>query len=151
VAAIREAAGVGDDPSILAMEITESALMDSIQASIAVLDALRVQGAAIYVDDFGTGYSSLGYLQKLPVDTLKIDQGFVRNLETDPDSAAIVKTVIALASGLELNVIAEGVETEGQLAMLRELGCGYAQGYLFSKPRPAEAIEKLFHKSLPST
>ena len=125
--------------------------MDSIQASIAVLTALQEQGAAIYVDDFGTGYSSLGYLQKLPVDTLKIDQGFVRNLETDPDSASIVKTVVALARGLELNVIAEGVETEGQLAMLRKLGCGAAQGYLFSKPQPAEAIEKLFPKLLRST
>ena len=151
VAAIRDAAGIGDDPSILALEVTESALMDNIQASVAVLDALRQQGAAIYVDDFGTGYSSLGYLQKLPVDALKIDQGFIRNLETDPDSAAIVKTVIALASGLELNVIAEGVETEGQLAKLRELGCGAVQGYLFSRPQPAEAIEKLFHKSLSST
>ncbi|HJX17620.1 MAG TPA: EAL domain-containing protein, partial [Acidiferrobacterales bacterium] len=146
VAAIRDAAGIGDDPSILALEVTESALMDSIQASVTVLDALRQQGAAIYVDDFGTGYSSLGYLQKLPVDALKIDQGFIRNLETDADSAAIVKTVIALASGLELNVIAEGVETEGQLAMLRDLGCGAVQGYLFSRPQPAEAIEKLFPK-----
>jgi EAL domain-containing protein (putative c-di-GMP-specific phosphodiesterase class I) len=122
--------------------------MDSVHASVAVLDALRKQGAAIYVDDFGTGYSSLGYLQKLPVDTLKIDQAFVQNLETDPDSASIVKTVIALARGLELNVIAEGVETEGQLAMLRELGCDAAQGFLFSKPQPAEAIEKLFPKPL---
>jgi diguanylate cyclase (GGDEF)-like protein len=147
VAAIWEATGIGDDPAILALEVTESALMDSIQSSIAVLTALREQGAAIYVDDFGTGYSSLGYLQKLPVDTLKIDQGFVRNLETDPDSASIVRTVIALASGLELNVIAEGVETEGQLALLRELGCGNAQGYLFSKPQAAEAIETLFPKT----
>jgi EAL domain-containing protein (putative c-di-GMP-specific phosphodiesterase class I) len=122
--------------------------MDSVHASVAVLDALRKQGAAIYVDDFGTGYSSLGYLQKLPVDTLKIDQAFVQNLETDPDSASIVKTVIALARGLELKVIAEGVETEGQLAMLRELGCDAAQGFLFSKPQPAEAIEKLFTKPL---
>jgi diguanylate cyclase (GGDEF)-like protein len=148
VAAIRDASGIGDDPSMLALEITESALMDSVHASVAVLDALRKQGAAIYVDDFGTGYSSLGYLQKLPVDTLKIDQAFVQNLETDPDSASIVKTVIALARGLELNVIAEGVETEGQLAMLRELGCDAAQGFLFSKPQPAEAIEKLFTKPL---
>jgi diguanylate cyclase (GGDEF)-like protein len=151
VAAVRDSTGVGEDTSILALEVTESALMDSVHASVAVLNALRNQGAAVYVDDFGTGYSSLGYLQKLPVDTLKIDQGFVRNLETDPDSASIVKAVIALARGLELNVIAEGVETEGQLAMLRELGCGAAQGYLFSKPQPAEAIEKLFSRPLSST
>jgi len=151
VAAIREAAGIGDDLSMLALEVTESALMDNVKASIAVLNVLRQQGAAIYVDDFGTGYCSLGYLQKLPVDTLKIDQGFICNLETDPDSVSIVKTVIALAHGLELNVIAEGVETEGQLAMLRELGCSAAQGYLFSKPQPAEAIEKTFPKPLGST
>jgi EAL domain-containing protein (putative c-di-GMP-specific phosphodiesterase class I) len=100
-------------------------------------------GIEISIDDFGTGYSSLGYLKRLPIDTLKIDQSFVREMITEPQSAAIVQTIIALAHNLGQKVVAEGVETEEQLRLLHQLGCDQAQGYLFSKPLRTEAFERL--------
>lgn len=122
------------DPAHLKVEVTESALMDNTRKSINTLYAIRDLGVKISIDDFGTGYSSLNYLRHLPVDYLKIDQSFVRNMTTDPNDAAIVKTIIDLAENLHYNVIAEGVETQEQLNFLTTLGCFNIQGYYFSEP-----------------
>lgn len=127
----------------LAIELTESELMDNIEMTIAQLKILKDQNVTIYIDDFGTGYSSLSYLQRLPVHVLKIDQSFVGMLGESESSTAIVRTVVALAQSLKLKTIAEGVETPEQLALLHQLGCDYAQGYLFSKPKPAAEITRL--------
>ncbi len=132
--------------SWLAVEITESSLMGDLDAAITVCRRLRERGLSIYVDDFGTGYSSLGYLHRLPVDVLKIDRSFVQDLEVNKDSVSIVRTIISLAHGLGLRVIAEGVETEGQFALLREMGCDAVQGFLFGKPQPAEALPEAWGK-----
>ncbi len=129
--------------SLLAIELTESELMDNIEMTIAQLKALKERSIETYIDDFGTGYSSLSYLQRLPVHVLKIDQSFVQQLGTSGGSTAIVRTIIALAKSLDLKTIAEGVETQGQLDLLQQLDCDYAQGYLFSKPKPASEITQL--------
>jgi EAL domain-containing protein (putative c-di-GMP-specific phosphodiesterase class I) len=110
---------------------------------VRTLGELKEMGVKISVDDFGTGYSSLGYLKRLPIDILKIDQSFVRDVTTDPDDAGLVMAIITLAHNLRLKVIAEGVETEEQLRFLHLLRCDQWQGYLFSKPLPAEAFEEL--------
>ena len=128
----------GLDPRYLELELTESSIMESAEYAVKVLGELREAGVEISIDDFGTGYSSLGYLKRLPIDTLKIDQSFVREVTTEPDSTAIVQAIIALAHNLGLKVVAEGVETEEQSRLLHLLGCDQAQGYLFSKPLPAE-------------
>ncbi|BAU48866.1 diguanylate cyclase [Sulfurifustis variabilis] len=130
-------------PLLLALEITESNLMDNAEQSAEHLDRLRGRGVAVSIDDFGTGYSSLTYLKRLPVDTLKIDIGFIRDLTHDPDDAAIVKAIVALAHSLELTVVAEGVETPEQLELLRRLGCDAAQGFLFSPAVTPERFESL--------
>lgn len=128
---------------MLAIEITETEVMEDIEQSAAVLRQLKALGLAVYLDDFGTGHSSLAYLQKLPVDVLKIDQGFVRGLETDTGNIALVRAIVALARALGLTTVAEGVESERQLAMLRELHCDAAQGFLFSRPLPPDEAAKL--------
>jgi EAL domain-containing protein (putative c-di-GMP-specific phosphodiesterase class I) len=115
--------------------------------AVKVLTELKALGIRVSVDDFGTGFSSLGYLKRLPVDILKIDQSFVRDVSTDPDAAALVMTIISLAHNLRLKVIAEGVETEEQLRFLRLLRCDEIQGYLFSKPLPAEEFRALLIKA----
>ncbi len=127
----------------LAIELTESELMDSTEFTIRQMEALRQRNLTIYIDDFGTGYSSLSYLQQLPVQILKIDQSFVRNLDSSEGGMAIVRTIVALAKSLKMKTIAEGVETRAQLDLLQALGCDYAQGYLFSKPRPMAEITRL--------
>ncbi|GMQ88669.1 MAG: hypothetical protein BMS9Abin09_0099 [Gammaproteobacteria bacterium] len=124
----------------LELEITESIMMDAAQGKPGMLEAFKEAGLQLAVDDFGTGYSSLSYLKKLPVDTIKIDQSFVRDMARDPEDAAIVKTIITLAHDLKRRVIAEGVETQEQLDLLRTLGCDEIQGYLLSRPLPAEAL-----------
>ena len=133
-------------PKYVELEITEGALMEDIGISNEILKELKVRGIHISIDDFGTGYSSLSYLKKIHLDTLKIDQSFVRDLLEDPDDAAIVSAIIAMATSLRLNVIAEGVETEGQLSYLAEKGCNEAQGYYLGKPVPAEEFVQFFDK-----
>ena len=128
--------------SALTLEITESVVMRDVLRNVEHLHALREIGVNLSIDDFGTGYSSLVYLKRLPVTTLKIDREFVDGLGQDPHDSAIVAAVIALARALELNVVAEGVETPRQLAELRRLGCAAAQGFLFSRPVPAEEAER---------
>jgi len=130
----------GLDPARIDLELTESVLMEDGQAAIRTLHELKSHGFGIAVDDFGTGYSSLSYLKRLPIDVLKIDQSFVRELATGGEDAAIVSTIISMARSLNLKVVAEGVEQEGQLAFLRAQGCDELQGFLFSPPLPADEI-----------
>ena len=125
----------------LKLELTESMLVTHVEGTIAKMNALKARGIRFSLDDFGTGYSSLSYLKRLPLDQLKIDQSFVRNILTDPGDAAIAKMVIALADSMGLSVIAEGVETEAQRDLLADLGCHNYQGYLFSRPLPVHEFE----------
>nr|WP_229035794.1 EAL domain-containing protein [Heyndrickxia coagulans] len=127
--------------SVLEIEITEGAMEDKGHI-LKVLSSLKEMGLTISVDDFGTGYSSLNYLKKFPVDILKIDQSFVRELENSQKDAAITKTIIHLAHQLGLEVVAEGVEEQGQVEFLQSARCQKAQGYFFSRPVPAEEVEK---------
>ncbi|AKJ99088.1 MULTISPECIES: GGDEF and EAL domain-containing protein [Pseudomonas] len=124
----------GLDPTQLELEITESVLMQNIDTTVAILKAIKQLGVRLAIDDFGTGYSSLSYLQKFPVDVLKIDQSFVGDLSIDSNDAKLVSTIISLGKGLNLHIIAEGVETLAQLDFLRAHQCEEAQGYYFSKP-----------------
>jgi len=132
----------GLSPHNLTLELTESLLLD-VEAVTITLGRLRGLGVRIAIDDFGTGFSSLGYLKHFPLDALKIDQLFIRSLATDLDDSAIADAIITLAHSLKLQVVAEGVETEEQLAHLRQANCDTAQGFLFSEPVPADGFEKL--------
>ncbi len=123
--------------------MTESSLMENAQETIRTLVELKALGIQLSVDDFGTGYSSLSYLKHFPIDRLKIDQSFTRDIEEDPDDRGIVEAIIGLARSLALRVIAEGVETEGALEILQRLGCDEAQGYYFAKPLEAAALGEL--------
>jgi diguanylate cyclase (GGDEF)-like protein/PAS domain S-box-containing protein len=131
----------------LDLEITETNAMQNAEATVATLRELKALGVRVSIDDFGIGYSSLSYLKRLPIDTLKIDQSFVRDITTDPDDAAIATAVIALAHTLKLRVVAEGVETEEQLAFLTARSCDRMQGYLFSHPLPADECTAFLAKS----
>ena len=131
------------DPVRLKLELTESVVLDDVQGTVEVMHALKGLGVGLSMDDFGTGYSSLSYLKLLPLDQLKIDQSFVRDITSDPNDAVLVQTIIDMARNFRLNVIAEGVETEAQLAFLKQHGCMAYQGYLFSKPVPLEEFEAL--------
>ena len=134
-------ARTGADARKLKLELTESLLVDNVEVTIGKMAALKERGVGFSLDDFGTGYSSLSYLKRLPLDELKIDQAFVRDVLTDPNDAAIVRTIIALGAGMGLQVIAEGVETEAQRAFLFEHGCRAYQGYLFSRPLTAASFD----------
>ncbi len=142
----RALADSGLAPCHLELEITETAAMADAERSVAVLTELRALGVRIAIDDFGTGYSSLSYLKRLPVTTVKIDRSFVSDLDADDHSRAIVSAIISLSHGLGFDVVAEGVETEDQLALLKAYGCETYQGFIFSRPRPAAEIEEIFRR-----
>ncbi|PIF09030.1 PAS domain S-box-containing protein/diguanylate cyclase (GGDEF)-like protein [Janthinobacterium sp. 13] len=130
-------------PELLELELTESSLMSNAEETIAVLRNLKALGIQISIDDFGTGYSSLAYLKRFPIDKLKIDIAFVREVTSNPDDAAIVLAIISMAHSMKLEVIAEGVENDAQLAYLRRHGCDEMQGYYFSRPVPHEEFEQM--------
>lgn len=136
-------AQTGVEPHWLEVELTEGSLMENTQHTIASLQRLHTMGVKISIDDFGTGYSSLAYLRRFPIDTLKIDIAFIREVTSNPQDAAITRTIIELAHSLNLRVVAEGVETQAQLAFLRDAGCDQIQGYLFSRPLPVATLERL--------
>ena len=126
----------GANPYRLKLELTESMLLSDFDDVVAKMSELRSIGVNFALDDFGTGYSSLSYLKRLPLDLLKIDQSFVRDVLTDPNDAAIARTILSLANSLELGVVAEGVETAGQRDFLLQCGCKAFQGYFFGRPVP---------------
>ena len=139
---IRHAVQVhGVTPSRLELEITESMFAYDLESIINKMQQLKALGVGFSLDDFGTGYSSLSYLRRLPLDQLKIDQSFVREVLTDANDAAIARTIIALGQSLGLTVIAEGVELQGQRDFLAEFGCDCCQGYLISRPLPIEGFD----------
>jgi diguanylate cyclase (GGDEF)-like protein len=131
------------DPSCLEIELTEATLMSNAERSVAMLEQLSRLGVLVAIDDFGTGYSSMTYLQRFPIDKLKIDRSFIRDLDSNPDDASIVRAIISLAHGLRLKVVAEGVESEAQLDILRRMGCDQYQGFLRSPAVPATQIAAL--------
>jgi EAL domain-containing protein (putative c-di-GMP-specific phosphodiesterase class I) len=135
---------LGLDPSLIELEITEGIMMSNMDETIAKLKQFSDMGFVIAIDDFGTGYSSLSYLRKLPIHKLKIDQSFVRDLDSDRDSQDIIRCIISLAKSLNLEVIAEGVETEFNESFLKDLGCDEGQGYLYSQPISAGEFERQF-------
>ncbi|WEM93657.1 EAL domain-containing protein [Telluria mixta] len=136
-------ADTGADPRCLKLEITESMGIEGVEETIAKMEALRRHGIRFLLDDFGTGYSSLAYLKRLPLEQLKIDRSFVRDILVDPNDASIARSVVALAQALGLSIIAEGVETMAQRDKLLELGCHRFQGYLYGRPMPAEEFEDM--------
>jgi EAL domain-containing protein (putative c-di-GMP-specific phosphodiesterase class I) len=144
-AAVIERTGVL--PANLCFEITESVLMADADAAIAVIERIRALGVQLAIDDFGTGYSSLGYLKRFPVDIVKIDRAFVAGLGTDAGDTAIVSAVVGLGHALGLRVVAEGVETQEQLAELVALGCDEAQGYFFAPPQPVQDLTELIGRT----
>lgn len=142
VAQVLEVLGTtGVDPRKLTLELTESLVLDHIAESIDKIRALRLAGVGFSLDDFGTGQSSLSHLQRLPLDQIKIDQSFVRDVTTNPNDTVIVRTIIGMAGNLGLAIIAEGVETEQQHDFLKHNGCHLYQGYLFGEPVPIEELE----------
>lgn len=138
----------GANPARLKIELTESLLVDNVEEIIEKMTALKAHGICFSLDDFGTGYSSLSYLKRLPLDQLKIDQSFVRDVLTDPNDASIARTIVDLGRSLGLNVIAEGVETDEQKTFLAENGCLAYQGYLFSKPLPIQEFDQYVQRLL---
>jgi diguanylate cyclase (GGDEF)-like protein/PAS domain S-box-containing protein len=140
----------GLDPRTLALELTESVLMKRVESTGSILKTLRARGVQVAVDDFGTGYSSLSYLRKFPIDALKIDQSFVRQITTAPDETTIVTAVISMGRSLKMRVVAEGVETQEELAFLQAHQCEEAQGYFFSRPLLADQFAKLLKAGVPA-
>jgi len=138
----------GTDPSCVDLEITENIAMANVERSAVVLSELKALGVRLSIDDFGTGYSSLSRLQRFPVDTLKIDRTFVSEMDRDPETGEIVRIIAMLARNLGMKVVAEGIERQEQMDMLKHLGCEFGQGYLFSKPVSADAIEQLMTNRL---
>lgn len=131
------------DPNSVKLEITESMVMNDVKEALILLEKLKSLGLRLSMDDFGTGYSSLSYLHRFPMDTLKIDQSFVRQMEESTEDAEIVKTIVLLGHNLSMDIVAEGIETETQMQTLRSLNCEYGQGYFFSKPLPSDSATLL--------
>lgn len=140
----------GANPARLKLEITESMVIEKVEDTIHKMEALRRHGVKFSLDDFGTGYSSLSYLKRLPLEQLKIDRSFVRDILLDPNDASIARSVVALAQALGLSIIAEGVETEEQRAMLESLGCHRYQGYLYGRPVAADEFDAIIASSIHS-
>jgi EAL domain-containing protein (putative c-di-GMP-specific phosphodiesterase class I) len=136
------------DPRFLELELTESVLMKHAESTESILKTLRSRGVQIAVDDFGTGYSSLSYLRKFPIDALKIDQSFVRQITTAPAETTIVTAMISMGRSLKLRVVAEGVETQAEMAFLQAHQCDEAQGYYFSRPVPAHQFAGLLRTGI---
>jgi len=143
---VRALKETGLHPRYLELELTESGIMHNEDAAITLLKQLKTTGIRITIDDFGTGYSSLNHLKRFPIDALKIDRSFVRDLTHDPHDAAIVKAIVAMAHALQMQVIAEGVEDERQMIFLRKCRCDHAQGVFFSAPLPAEGLTDLLRE-----
>jgi EAL domain-containing protein (putative c-di-GMP-specific phosphodiesterase class I) len=131
------------NPDKLKLELTESLVLDDVADTIRKMNALREIGVRFSMDDFGTGHSSLAYLTQLPLDQLKIDQSFVRNIGIKPNDSVIVQTIIGMGNNLGMDIVAEGVETEAQRVFIQQHGCPIYQGYLFSKPVPLEEFEEI--------
>jgi EAL domain-containing protein (putative c-di-GMP-specific phosphodiesterase class I) len=138
----------GMDPELLQIEITESMVMLNVERAIKVLDAIRSRGVRLAIDDFGTGYSSMSMMKRFPIDTIKIDRSFVRDLPQNSEDKAIAEAIIAMGKALGLTIVAEGVETIEQEEFLRDHGCDEIQGFLFSKPVPPENIAELLRLPL---
>jgi EAL domain-containing protein (putative c-di-GMP-specific phosphodiesterase class I) len=134
------------DLAALELEITESVVMHNLERAATLLGKLKATGATVALDDFGTGYSSLNYLKRFPIDSLKIDRSFIKDLPLDVEDAAITKAIVVMAHSLGLTVVAEGVETREQAEFLRAHGCDEAQGYYFSKPVPEHEFARLVLK-----
>jgi EAL domain-containing protein (putative c-di-GMP-specific phosphodiesterase class I) len=130
------------DPSLIQLEVTESVIIEGAGDARESLYEIAALGVGIAIDDFGTGYSGLAYLKRLPIDTVKIDQSFVRDLTIDPDDKAIVTAIVAMARSLGVEVVAEGVETEEQLEELKRLGCTRAQGFLLARPMTGAGVTR---------
>jgi diguanylate cyclase (GGDEF)-like protein len=137
----RSLAGDPDSAAVLELEITESGIMQDPEHAVEILSSFKELGISIAIDDFGTGYSSLAYLKRFPIDLLKVDRSFVRDIISDEDDSAIVRTILAMAQALDLKVVAEGVESEEQLKLLAALGCSEGQGYYYARPMPGDALE----------
>jgi EAL domain-containing protein (putative c-di-GMP-specific phosphodiesterase class I) len=140
-------AATGLKPRRLELEITEAVLIRDDEAALAVLHQLRAIGVRIALDDFGTGYSSLSYLKRFPFDKIKIDRSFIADMIEVAGSSSIVQAIVSIAAALKMTTTAEGVETEAQRELLRQLGCTDMQGYLFSRPKPAAEVRELFDQA----
>jgi diguanylate cyclase (GGDEF)-like protein len=136
----------GIEPGCLKLEITESVAMENAEHTISILTRLKQIGVQLSIDDFGTGYSSLSHLHRLPFDTLKIDRSFVYSVGDNGENSEILQTIISLAKNLKMKIIAEGIETESQLALLQFMGCDYGQGYLLAKPQPRKEAERMLYQ-----
>ena len=136
---------------LLELELTESLLLENVEAVISTFQQLRSLGILLAIDDFGTGYSSLSYLKRFPVHYVKIDQTFIRDIATNSEDAAITRAIIAMAHGLELKVVAEGVETQAQMDFLKAQQCDELQGYLISRPVPAQVFTQLLREQMAAT
>ncbi len=137
------------EPRSLGLEITESAIIENAECAAIMLSQLKRLGVRLYMDDFGTGYSSLSYLHRFPIDTLKIDRSFVTDVDVDPEKLEIIRTIVALAGNLGMDVVAEGIETNKQMHQLKALNCEFGQGYFFSKPLDSKMAEALIAVKLP--
>jgi EAL domain-containing protein (putative c-di-GMP-specific phosphodiesterase class I) len=139
----------GLDPSSLELEITESVVMSHGECAVAALEKLKSIGVLIAIDDFGTGYSSLAYLKRFPIDILKVDRSFIRDIPSDSGDMKITRAIIAMAHSLRLKVVAEGVETQDQLTFLRAQHCDSVQGYLLHRPLPEEEVTRVLKLNRP--